>query len=191
MLTIAGVHAGVRGCSRKTHGCIERRRAQTSNAMIDLTTRRSRLLPKAIAWAEAEAAAARTSGDPLTDAESRLAVLVGVKLPEQVRVVERPGLPYPADPELDAAARETGLLGPGMIGLTLGHAVFVLPGNRTTRLMSHECRHVYQYEQAGSIAAFLPRYLEQILAFGYEQAPLEADARAHETDTVPFDNAGP
>ncbi len=152
--------------------------------MIDLATQLPRLLPKAIAWAQTEAASARTQGEPLTVTESRLAHLVGVRYPEQVRVVERSTLPYPADPELNVAARETGLLGPGMLGLTLGHAVFILSGHRTHRLMSHECRHVYQYERAGSIAAFLPLYLRQIVAYGYEQAPFEVDARSHEIDIV-------
>jgi hypothetical protein len=50
------------------------------------------------------------------------------------------------------------------------------------QLLSHECRHVYQYEAAGSIAAFLPVYIEQIVEFGYDDAPFEQDARHHELD---------
>jgi hypothetical protein len=46
-------------------------------------------------------------------------------------------------------------------------------------LLSHECRHVYQYEAAGSIAAFLPVYLQQIATVGYESAPFDR-TRAHE-----------
>lgn len=38
----------------------------------------------------------------------------------------------------------------------------------------------HQYEQAGSIAAFLPRYLQQIVTVGYNNAPFEIDARSHE-----------
>ena len=48
------------------------------------------------------------------------------------------------------------------------------------RLLSHECRHVFQYEQAGSIALFLPLYLDAIVRVGYENCPFEQDARAHE-----------
>lgn len=81
-----------------------------------------------------------------------------------------------------AAALQTGLLGPGMVGLTLGYSVIVRHGHDTTRLLSHEFRHVYQYESAGSIAAFLPLYLQQIVEFGYDNAPLEIDARLHEID---------
>jgi hypothetical protein len=67
-----------------------------------------------------------------------------------------------------------------MAGLTLGHAVFVRRGHDSWRLLSHEFRHVHQYEQAGSIAAFLPVYLQQIVQFGYANCPLEIDARNHE-----------
>lgn len=48
-------------------------------------------------------------------------------------------------------------LTPDMIGLTLGFIqVSFCPGyGRDARLLSHEFRHVFQYEQAGSIASFL------------------------------------
>jgi len=86
----------------------------------------------------------------------------------------------PEDPELREAAIQAGLLGPGMVGLTLDHSVFICRGHETKRLLSHELRHVYQYEQAGSLARFLPGYLQQIVESGYAAAPLEQDARAHE-----------
>ena len=50
----------------------------------------------------------------------------------------------------------------------------------TPRLLAHECRHVYPYEVAGSIEAFLLLYLEQIAEVGYERAPYEVDARTRE-----------
>ena len=59
---------------------------------------------------------------------------------------------------------------------------FIRHGFVTNRLVSHELRHVHQYEAAGSIAAFLPVYLAQIVSVGYEQAPFELDARHHERD---------
>jgi hypothetical protein len=91
-------------------------------------------------------------------------------------------LPFPDTPALGAIARDTGLLSPGTIGLTLGHAVFVLRGHDTRRLLTHEFRHVHQYEEAGSIGAFLARYLHEVAIVGYHDAPLEADARQHEFD---------
>ena len=78
------------------------------------------------------------------------------------------------------AAQASGLLSPNIDGLTLGHGIYIRHGQASNRLLSHEFRHVYQYEQAGSIAAFLSVYLQQILTVGYQLAPLEIDAREHE-----------
>ena len=71
-----------------------------------------------------------------------------------------------------------------MVGLTLGYGIFIVSGHYTVRLISHECRHVYQYETLGSIDKFLPVYLQQIVEFGYAGAPLEVDARAYETHSA-------
>ena len=65
-----------------------------------------------------------------------------------------------------------------MVGLTLGHSVFIRRGHETARLLSHEFRHVYQYEQAGSIAGFLPGYLLQAVERG--ATTFETDSRVHE-----------
>jgi sugar (pentulose or hexulose) kinase len=138
------------------------------------------LLPKAIAWAEDQARRVATSGRALTEVEREVARAVGVAEPERIRVALVDVLPMPEDPDLVAAAVQTGLVGPGMVGLTLGHSIFIGRGHENVRLLSHEFRHVHQYEDAGSIAAFLPGYLRQIVEFGYANTPLEADAAAHE-----------
>lgn len=123
------------------------------------------------------------AGEALTPAEEEIARRVGVRQPEWVRVEIVDSLPLPADPVLRSAALAAGLLGPGMVGLTLGHAIFICRGHKDRRLLSHELRHVHQYEQHGSISAFLSVYLGQIVEVGYTRAPLEADARAHELDS--------
>jgi hypothetical protein len=138
------------------------------------------LLPKAVAWAQEEESRAATTGRALTSDEITLAQKVGVVNSELIRVQSCDRLPMPSDPSLQVAAIQTGLLGPGMVGLTLGHTVFVCRGHETRRLLAHEFRHVFQYEQSGSIAEFLPVYLQQIVTVGYRNAPLEIDARAHE-----------
>jgi hypothetical protein len=147
---------------------------------VDLQTALPALLPKAIAWAESQAAVVSETGQTLNGARLGIARRVGVARPELIRVAIVDALPMPQDATLHAAAVQTGLLGPHMAGLTLGYSVLVCRGQDTSRLLSHEFRHVYQYEQAGSIAAFLPTYLQQIVQFGYANAPLEVDARAHE-----------
>jgi hypothetical protein len=151
---------------------------------MDLQAELPALLPRAIAWAEAEANLVAQTGQTLTDTSQALARRVGVAHPDRIRVAVVELLPMPEDPELRAAAVQTGLLGPQMAGLTLDYSVFARRGYVTWRLLSHEFRHVFQYEQAGSIAAFLPIYLQQIVQVGYANAPLEIDARAHEQDAL-------
>ncbi|KWK72929.1 hypothetical protein WM16_17875 [Burkholderia ubonensis] len=148
--------------------------------MIGLAAILPGALPAAVAWAEAQAARGLAQGAPLTPTLAADAHSVGVAQPERIRVVSAAQLPFPDEPALAELAREAGLLSPGTIGLTLGHAVFVLQGHDTRRLLTHEFRHVHQYEAAGSIGAFLARYLREIATVGYDAAPLEADARRHE-----------
>jgi len=148
---------------------------------FDLRSALPVLTPKAIAWAEAQSQNAMKTGRPLTEPFLSIARRVGVASPERIRILDVPRLPMPDDPHLKQAAVATGLLGPGMVGLTLGHAVLVCSGyGQDVRLLSHEFRHVHQYEHAGSITAFLTAYLQQIVTVGYMNAPFEIDARAHE-----------
>jgi hypothetical protein len=147
---------------------------------MDLARSLPMLLPRAIAWATAESRRALESGTPLDGDGLEIARRVGVVSPRKVRTIIAGGLPTPDDPFLLAAARESGLLVPETTGLTLGYAIFVRAGHWGRRILSHECRHVSQYEACGGIAGFLPAYLMQIATVGYSEAPLEIDARDHE-----------
>lgn len=151
--------------------------------MFDLRTELPRLLPEAIAWAEFQANEALERGERLTTVEIRLARAVGVLHADRIRIMNVPRIPFPDNPQLRLAAMETGLLDDGTDGLTLGYAIYLVNGRRSNRLVSHECRHVHQYETVGSIAAFLPVYLQQIAEHGYEHAPFEIDARLHELES--------
>ena len=139
------------------------------------------LLPKVIDWAEKRSAEICSSGKGLTEREESIARAVGVTHPEKIRISIVSSIPIPDDPMLQKVGIETGLLGPDTTGLTLGYGIYICAGKATDRLLSHECRHVYQYETFGSIEAFMPIYLQQIAQYGYEDAPLEKDARQHET----------
>jgi hypothetical protein len=150
-----------------------------AESSFDLASALPSLLPKAIAWAEARSAEILKHGVTLNEQGLATARRVGVAHPEWVRVWVVPSIPEPEDPQLRCAASQTGLLGPNTAGLTLGHGVYIVR-QCTPRLLAHECRHVHQYEQAGSIATFLPVYLQQIAQVGYERAPYEVDARAWE-----------
>jgi len=110
--------------------------------MVDLKKDLPLLLPGAIAWAEARAEEVATNGNALTEVELDIARSVGVQRPALIRVAIVDTLPLPEDPKLRAAALQTGLLGPDMVGLTLGYSVLICRGHETRRLLSHELRHV-------------------------------------------------
>jgi hypothetical protein len=149
---------------------------------FDLASSLPQLLPAAVAWAEARSTEILRDGRLLAPAEVALAREVGVARPERVRVQMVDMIPMPQEPTLRRAAMYTGLLGPHVAGLTLGYGIYMVAGEECARLLSHECRHVHQYEAAGSIAAFLAQYLQQIAEVGYDRAPFEIDAWEWERD---------
>ena len=138
------------------------------------------LIPVAISWIGALSDLIARTGLPLNDAQITIARSVGVVHPEKIRLLGVDAIPVPDDAKLRQAAHSSGLLSPNMAGLTLGYGIYICRGQATTRLLSHEFRHVYQYEQAGSIKSFISIYFQQILTVGYQFAPLEIDARKHE-----------
>ena len=147
---------------------------------VNLEKELPRLLPLAITWAESQSQLVAAEGTILPSGLIEVARRVGVQHPHRIRTKLVDRLPFPDEPVLRQAAIEAGMLGPEMVGLTLGYSIFIVHGHDDIRLTSHECRHVYQYEKLGSIEQFLPVYLQQILEYGYHDAPLEIDARRHE-----------
>lgn len=85
---------------------------------MDLEAELPRLLPRAVKWAEQQEAHALEVGSPLSEQMIDVARHIGVMAPESVRILVVQRLPRPTDPELSAAADATGLLGPGMVGLS-------------------------------------------------------------------------
>ncbi len=139
------------------------------------------LMPEVISWAQEHEKLIKLSGVSLDDPNMDAARRVGVSKPQLIRVLEVDAIPKPSHPELQRLAVATGLLGPGTVGLTLGYGIYVRRGHASRRLLTHEFRHVHQYEHAGSVSDFLQIYVQQILEFGYMNAPLEVDARAYES----------
>ena len=87
------------------------------------------LVPKAVQWAETHSRLILGSGRPLSEQESQVARAVGVTSPELIRVLDVSKLPMPEDPILYQAAVATGMLGPNMVGLTLGHGIYICHGH--------------------------------------------------------------
>ena len=138
------------------------------------------LLPLAVAWGRDQSDRIARLGAPLSEQELDVARLVGVREPERVRVLQVPSVPMPYSLALRAAAIQAGMFGPHVHGMTLGYGIFLAAEYVSLRLLSHELRHVFQFEQAASFDEFMTNYLTQIVTVGYDDAPLEVDARAHE-----------
>jgi hypothetical protein len=107
----------------------------------------------------------------------QVASAVGVAHPQRVRVLRVGRIPFPGGHPIDHLARQLGLPGLDVDGVTLGHGIFMRRDAATLRLLAHECRHVAQFEAAGSLRAFLADYLRQVSRHGYADAPYEVDAR--------------
>jgi hypothetical protein len=155
-------------------------------AQARLAVQLPKLAPLAVTWAEHLATSADAKGTRLTAPLEQLARRAGVREPEKIRIVVRDEIPLPEDPVLKAAALSVGLSQGDAAGMTLGYAVFLRRGyENDVRVMSHELRHVAQYEASGGIAGFLAVHLADLVAFGYEDSPFEVDARAHEVRSLP------
>jgi len=146
----------------------------------DLAAVLPKLLPQAIEWVELCSAEILSKGKPLTTEGINVARSVGVLNPKRIRVELVETLPLPDDQMLRDVALQTGLLGPDMAGVTFGYGIYACKDHISNRLLAHECRHVFQYESAGSIAAFLPVYLQEIIENGYFECSFEVDARQYE-----------
>ena len=143
---------------------------------MDLEERLPTILPLAVDWAKETFEFIQNSGITLNDSQIEIARMVGVNCPEKIKLLETGQVPQLNHPVLKEASFQTGLLGIDTNGLTIGYSVFIRSGFVSPRLLSHEFRHVYQYERFGSIPKFIAEYLKQIIEHGYFAAPLEVDA---------------
>lgn len=160
---------------------VEAEEARDQALYAALRARLPALLPSAIAWAEQQSAAILDHGRPLDATWLAIAKSRGVQHPERIRFGDLPHLAMPEDPELVEALRAIGMVGPAVGAVTLGYGMAVMPGlGLQFWLLAHEFRHVHQFEAAGSLAAYLTHFLQQVADHGYGEAPYEMDARAHE-----------
>src|SRR5258708_7801547 len=130
----------------------------TASHQSEFAGRLNELLPHAIAWVVEQSNLLLQSGQPLSVHDLKIARAVGVKHPERIRVCSVSELPAPSDPELQRFAAEQNLIAPGTRGFTLGYGILIRQGEMDVRLLSHECRHVHQVEEAGSLETFLTAY---------------------------------
>jgi hypothetical protein len=137
----------------------------------------AQMMPRAIAWAEGQEQQICSRGISLDQRGDDIARLAGVQQRERVRLLAVSQIPLPDEADLRRAAQDFGLLTTDTGGLTIGYGIYVLQkcwGD--VKLVAHELKHVFQYEQCGGISGFLKKYLSEINEYGYPAAPMEQDA---------------
>lgn len=135
------------------------------------------LLPRVLDWVKTQEKRALSQGVALTPAALDDARAAGVSAPEKIRVWVVPEIPQPDHPKIKQLAAEVGLITPLTIAITFGYGIFVQEGRSHDRqTLVHECVHVAQYEKLG-IEDFLMQYVMQIFKNGYDNAPMEREAR--------------
>ena len=76
-------------------------------------------------------------GEALPEELLAVARQVGVLAPERIRIKRVDLVPFPEQALLRQAALQTGMIGFGTAGLTLGYGVFIARRYETVRLLSH------------------------------------------------------
>lgn len=117
-------------------------------------------------------------GRPLTAEELSFAVRLGIREPLRVKLLAVPRIPLPIPFRLVAWLRRhfSSLVDPA--GMTLGHGIFMDAAYAyCTEIIFHELVHVRQHETHHGHLLFMWRYLYECMAIGYEDAPLEREAR--------------
>lgn len=138
----------------------------------------SGIAPATTRWAQAQERRILKEGVPLAAEGLAFAAELKIERPEEVRVLEVKPIPLPVPRPLVRLASHLGLplFEPG--GMALGKGIYILEVN--SRVLRHELVHVAQYQQMGGIGPFMHRYLVECLTHGYEDAPLEVEAREKE-----------
>ncbi len=135
------------------------------------------LLPLAASWAQEQESYILEHGEPLSDQQLADAKSVPVTNPQKVRLLSVNEIPLPKDEKLRQAAKITGFLMTGTIGLALRYGIYLISDYRQDRrLIVHELAHVVQYERCGGILEFLQQYLYECITIGYPEAPMEQQA---------------
>jgi hypothetical protein len=147
--------------------------------LATLVDRFEAILPLAVQWAKEQERRIMDEGEPLSADQIADARAVGVRQPEQVRLLAVEEIPAPPHPVVQAASAEMAFLPTAPCGLTLQYGIFLRSDRSGDRhLVVHELVHTSQYERLGGILLFLRDYLTQCATFGYHEAPLELEANA-------------
>lgn len=139
-----------------------------------------RFYPRVRAWYNAVEGRYLPLGRPLAAHEMDDARRLGLRQPQDVRVVVLEAFPMPEDVEFREEAERHGLGSSMEAGRTMGHAILLKPwAADDPTALRHELVHVVQMDRLGR-EGFLRRYLLELEMLGYARSPLELEAYARQ-----------
>ncbi len=135
-------------------------------------------LPLGTRWVRKQEAAILRDGRPLSEWERMWAYDVGVRKPEDVRILPVPRVPTPGQGFARMMNTFFGFLTEGPTGMAVNYGIYLEASQATNpSLLVHELTHVAQFERLGGVEAFLREYLTQCVRDGYWESDLEQEAR--------------
>jgi hypothetical protein len=134
------------------------------------------LFPHVVCWIAGLERQIIAQGQPLLPVDLANAKAIGIRHPDEVRVLLVSEIPRPAHARIRELAEDVNLLSDDTAGLTAGYGILLRKGGvADRRLIAHELVHVAQYETLG-IEGFLREYIRQIARDGYKGAEFETAA---------------
>lgn len=145
-----------------------------SNEIIDL-------VQLASTWVEEQENFILSKGIKLNSKQMNLASKIGIIEIEKVRLLKVDSIPLPLNLTLNEAIRFIGLISDKSIGITFRYGIYIRSDYwQDESLLIHELTHTRQYEKLGEISNFLNQYAKECIYYGYENSPLEIEARGME-----------
>jgi len=173
-------------CGVMTACMVVRKPSETELRALDhppsaVQAKLDRFYPLTLAWYGEVERQLLPQGRMLSNQEQALAQRLGVKFPENVRIVVLEKFPMPSNHELATEAEKFGLGGALEGGRAMGYAIMLKPrlaDNPT--VIAHELVHVAQHDRLGR-ESFLRRYLTELEMMGYARSPLELEVYARQS----------
>jgi hypothetical protein len=137
------------------------------------------VLPQYIEWAAQTEVKGLQVGVALDEQQLLLAKEIGIKSPENVRLVYVDEVPFPREnPVLNAVGEALGFIGEGIINnaQVFGYSIYVRKGySLTTPNLAHELVHVLQIERS-NLEQVITQHFADLVTYGYDDSPLEVEA---------------
>ena len=134
-------------------------------------------IPKVCEWIEIQENNIISIGRDLTQEELEVAKIIGIKNYDIIRVYESLVVPVPSDIVLRELGKQIGLISSNTSGICFRYGIFINENVLDKKVvLEHELIHTLQYEQFGSIKAFITQYLKECIEVGYHMSDLEKEA---------------